>query len=55
MEDLFKGRQFREIIIRRVRWHLSASSTFRDLMEMTEERAVSLVHTIMRWIARYVP
>jgi transposase-like protein len=53
--DLFKGRYFdREIIILCVRWHLRFKLSFRDLVEMMAERAVSLAHTaIMRWIARY--
>jgi transposase-like protein len=52
IDDLFKGRHFdREIIILCVRWYLRFKLSFRDLVEMSAERGISLAHTtIMRWI-----
>src|SRR5580693_4770626 len=57
MDELFKGRHFdREIIVLCVRWYLRYKLSFRDLVEMTAERGLSLAHTTtMRWIQRYVP
>ena len=57
MEELFKGRHFeQEIIILRVRWYLRYKLSFRDLVEMMEERGLAMSHTtIMRWVQRYVP
>lgn len=56
-DDLFKGRHFdREIIVRCVRWYLRYKLSLRDLVEMMDERGLSLAHTtIMRWVQRYVP
>ncbi|EOO24392.1 transposase, partial [Bacillus cereus VD133] len=37
-----------------VRWYLRYSLSYRDLVEMLEERGLSLAHTtIMRWVHRY--
>jgi transposase-like protein len=43
MDELFKGRHFdREIIVLCVRWYLRYKLSFRDLVEMMAERALSL-------------
>jgi hypothetical protein len=57
LEELFKGRQFeQEIILLCVRWYLQYKLSFRDLVEMMEERGLAMSHTtIMRWVQRYVP
>ncbi|WP_345943238.1 ATP-binding protein [Bacillus cereus group sp. N6] len=37
-----------------MRWYLRYSLSYRDLVEMLEERGLSLAHTtIMRWVHRY--
>ncbi|EOO23849.1 hypothetical protein IIU_06913 [Bacillus cereus VD133] len=39
-----------------VRWYLRYNLSFRDLVEMMEERGLSLAHTtIMRWVHQYGP
>ena len=50
LDDLFKVRHFdREVIILCVRWYLRFKLSFRDLVEMMEERGLSMAHTtIMR-------
>ena len=55
--DLFKGRHFDEqVIVLRVRWHLSYKLSSRDLVNMMDERGIVLAHTtILRWVQRYVP
>src|SRR5688572_9512101 len=55
--DLFKGRHFdHEIIVLCVRWYLSYKLSSRELVEMMDERGITLVHTtILRWVQRYVP
>ena len=57
MKDLFAGRHFdRDVIILCVRWYLSYKLSFRDLVEMMDERGLRLSHTtIMRWVQRYAP
>jgi transposase-like protein len=57
VERLFAGRHFdREVIILCVRWYLRFKLSFRDLVEMTGERDLSIAHTtIMRWVQRYAP
>src|SRR5258707_8869117 len=57
LDELFEGRHFdREIIVLCVRWYLRFKLSFRDLVEMMAERALSLVHTtIMRWVHHYAP
>jgi hypothetical protein len=57
LEKLFKGRHFeRDIIVVCVRWYLRYKLSFRDLVEMMEERGPALSHTtIMRWVQRFVP
>ena len=55
--ELFKGRHFdREVIVLCVRWYLRFKLSYRDLVEMMEERHLSLAHTtIMRWVHHYTP
>ena len=57
MKDLFAGRHFdRDVIILCVRWYLCYKLSFRDLVEMMDERGLCLSHTtIMRWVQRYTP
>jgi transposase-like protein len=57
LKDLFKGRHFaREVIILCVRWYLRFKLGFRELVEMMEERGLSMAHiTIMRWMYHYAP
>src|ERR1035438_5051324 len=57
MKDLFAGRHFDgDVIILCVRWYLSYKLSFRDLVEMMDERGPCLSHTtIMRWLQRYAP
>ena len=46
VKDLFAGRHFsRDVIIRCVRWHLRYKLSFRDLVEMMDERGLRLSHT----------
>jgi transposase-like protein len=57
LDELFEGRHFdREVIVLCVRWHLRFKLSYRDLMEMTAERGLSMVHTtIMPWVHGYAP
>src|SRR6266700_688233 len=57
VEELFKGRHFaQEIVVLCVRWYLSFKLSFRDLVEMMNERGVGLAHTtILRWVQHYTP
>ena len=57
LDDLFKVRHFdREVIILCVRWYLRFKLSFRDLVEMMEERGLSMAHTtIMCWVQHYSP
>ena len=50
VDGLFKGRHLdREVIVLCVRWYLRFKLSYRDLVEMMEERHLSLAHTtIMR-------
>lgn len=56
-QKLFKWKQYEpEIILLTVRWYLSYSLSFRNLVEMMEERGLYLSHTtIMRWVHQYGP
>ncbi|HDR3897230.1 MULTISPECIES: IS6 family transposase [Bacillus] len=56
-ENLFKWRHYQpDIILLTVRWYLRYNLSFRDLVEMMEERGLSLAHTtIMRWVHQYGP
>jgi transposase-like protein len=57
LDELFEGRHFdREVIVLCVRWYLRFKLSYRDLVEMTAERGLSMVHTtIMRWVHDYAP
>lgn len=45
-----------EMIMLTVRWYLRYSLSFRDLVEMMDERGLSKAHTtIMRWVHQYGP
>ncbi|WP_391204434.1 IS6 family transposase [Psychrobacillus sp. L4] len=56
-EQLFKWKHFQpEIILLTVRWYLRYNLSFRNLVEMMEERGLSMAHTtIMRWVHQYGP
>jgi len=55
--SIFRGRHFdRAIIILCVRWYITYKLSYRDLVEMMDERGVDISHTtILRWVQRYVP
>ena len=45
-----------EIILLNVRWFCSYGLSYRNLVEMMEERGLDLAHTtIMRWVHEYAP
>jgi len=45
-----------EIILLNVRWYCSYGLSYRNLVEMMEQRGLILVHTtIMRWVHEYAP
>ncbi|WP_219375338.1 IS6 family transposase [Bacillus mycoides] len=54
---IFKWKHYQpDIILLTVRWYLRYNLSFRDLVEMMEERGLSLAHTtIMRWVHQYGP
>ncbi|KAB2492575.1 IS6 family transposase [Bacillus cereus] len=56
-ENLFKWKHYQpDIILLTVRWYLRYNLSFRDLVEIMEERGLSLAHTtIMRWVHQYGP
>ncbi|MCI0768346.1 IS6 family transposase [Bacillus sp. TL12] len=56
-ENLFKWKRYQpDIILLTVRWYLRYNLSFRDLVEMMEERGLSIAHTtIMRWVHQYGP
>ncbi|ARJ25464.1 IS6 family transposase (plasmid) [Bacillus mycoides] len=56
-QNLFKWKHYQpDIILLTVRWYLRYNLSFRDLVEMMEERGLSLAHTtIMRWVHQYGP
>lgn len=56
-QNLFKWKYHQpDIILLTVRWYLRYSLSFRDLVEMMEERGLSMAHTtIMRWVHQYGP
>ncbi|ADY24753.1 IS6 family transposase [Bacillus paranthracis] len=56
-ENLFKWKHYQpDIILLTVRWYLRYNLSLRDLVEMMEERGLSLAHTtIMRWVHQYGP
>ncbi|MGH0498939.1 IS6 family transposase [Bacillus wiedmannii] len=53
----FKWKHYQpDIILLTVRWYLRYSLSFRNLVEMMEERGLSIAHTtIMRWVHQYGP
>ena len=53
----FKWKHFQpDIILLCTRWYLRYPLSYRDLVEMMEERGLSVAHTtIMRWIHEYAP
>ncbi|AXY11285.1 IS6 family transposase (plasmid) [Bacillus thuringiensis LM1212] len=56
-ENMFKWKHYQpDIILLTIRWYLRYNLSFRDLVEMMEERGLSLAHTtIMRWVHQYGP
>jgi transposase, IS6 family len=56
-ENPFHWRHYEgEIILLNVRWYCSYGLSYRNLVEMMEERGLNLVHTtIMRWVHEYAP
>ncbi|PEM35305.1 IS6 family transposase [Bacillus pseudomycoides] len=56
-ENIFKWKHYQpDIILLTVRWYLRYNLSFRDLVEMMEERSLSVAHTtIMRWVHQYGP
>ncbi|PFW65968.1 IS6 family transposase [Bacillus pseudomycoides] len=56
-KNLFKWKHYQpDIILLTVRWYLRYNLSFRDLVEMMEERSLSISHTtIMRWVHQYGP
>ncbi|WP_033694718.1 IS6 family transposase, partial [Bacillus thuringiensis] len=54
-ENLFKWKHYQpDIVWLTIRWYLRYNLSFRDLVEMMEERGLSLAHTtIMRWVHQY--
>ncbi|KAB2486283.1 IS6 family transposase [Priestia endophytica] len=56
-QSLFKWKHYQpEIILLTVRRYLRYNLSFRDLVEMMEERGLSIAHTtIMRWVHQYGP
>ncbi|WP_243526887.1 IS6 family transposase [Bacillus pseudomycoides] len=53
----FKWKHYQpELILLTVRWYLRYNLSFRNLVEMMEERGLSIAHTtIMRWVHQYGP
>jgi len=56
-QNLFKWKHFeKEIILLCVRWYLKYPLSYRNLVEMMEERGLTISHTtIMRWVHKYSP
>ncbi|MDM5186222.1 IS6 family transposase [Bacillus sp. DX4.1] len=56
-QHVFKWKHYQpDIILLTVRWYLRYNLSFRDLVEMMEERGLSMAHTtIMRWVHQYGP
>ncbi|MDM5152706.1 IS6 family transposase [Bacillus sp. DX1.1] len=56
-QNLFKWKHYQpDIILLTVRWYLRYNLSFRDLVEMMEERGLFIAHTtIMRWVHQYGP
>ena len=56
-QNLFKWKHYQpDSILLTVRWYLRYKLSFRDSVEMMEERGLSMAHTtIMRWLHQYGP
>src|SRR3954452_10755754 len=56
-QNVFKWKHDQpDIILLTVRWYLRYNLSFRDLVEMMEERGLFIAHTtIMRWVHQYGP
>ncbi|MED4134112.1 IS6 family transposase [Priestia megaterium] len=56
-EKLFKWKHYQpDLILLTVRWYLRYNLSFRDVVEMMEERGLSIAHTtVMRWVHQYGP
>ena len=56
-QHLFKWKHYQpDIILLTVRWYLRYNLSLRDLVEIMEERGLSIAHTtIMRWVHQYGP
>lgn len=56
-QNLFKWKHYQpDIILLTVRWYLRYNLSFRNVVEMMEERGLSIAHTtIMRWVHQYGP
>src|SRR3954470_14012824 len=56
-QNVFKWKHDQpDIILLTVRWYLRYNPSFRDLVEMMEERGLFIAHTtIMRWVHQYGP
>jgi transposase-like protein len=56
-QNLFKWKHYQpDIILLTVRWYLGYNLSFRNVVEMMEERGLSMAHTtIMRWVHQYGP
>lgn len=54
-QHLFKWKHYQpDIILLTVRWYLWYNLSFRDLVEMMEERGLLIAHTtIMHWVHQY--
>ena len=52
---VFKWRHFDpEVILLCVRWYLTYQLSYRDLVEMMDERGLKIAHTtILRWVLKY--
>lgn len=53
----FKGRHFdHDIIMLCARWYVTYTLSYRDLVDMMEERGITLAHTtIIRRVQHYIP
>ncbi|EJQ15812.1 hypothetical protein IE5_05322 [Bacillus cereus BAG3X2-2] len=53
---MYSNESIISLILLTVRWYLRYNLSFRDLVEMMEERGLSISDTtIMRWIHQYGP
>jgi IS6 family transposase len=56
-QNVFKWKHYQpDIILLTVRWYLRYNLSFRDLVEMMDERGLFIAHTtIMSWVHQYGP